>query len=68
VATTAGGLPELIGDAGVLVPPRNADALAAGMLAALARPRGEGIARAQLFSVERMVEETGAAYRRFLTD
>jgi glycosyltransferase involved in cell wall biosynthesis len=31
IATTGGALPEVVGDAGILVPPRNADALAAAI-------------------------------------
>lgn len=66
VATTAGGLPEVVGDAGELVPPGDADALAAGMLRVLDRPRGGGIAQARRFSVAAMVAGTTAAYARFL--
>ncbi len=62
VATTAGGLPEIVGSAGLLVPPGDARALATAMGAVLARPRGEGIAVAARFSVARMVAETGAIY------
>jgi glycosyltransferase involved in cell wall biosynthesis len=35
VATDVGGVRELLGDAGMLVPPRNSDALAASMLAVM---------------------------------
>jgi glycosyltransferase involved in cell wall biosynthesis len=31
IATTGGALPEVVGDAGILVPPRSADALAAAI-------------------------------------
>jgi glycosyltransferase involved in cell wall biosynthesis len=62
VATTAGGLPEIVSSAGLLVPPGDARALAAAMGAVLARPRGEGIAVAARFSLARMVAETGAIY------
>ncbi len=66
VTTTAGGLPELVGDCGELVAPADADALAVGMLRVLDRPRGEGVVRAQGFSVGHMVEGTTRAYARFL--
>ena len=36
IATTGGALPEVVGDAGILVPPRNADALAAAIKQLLA--------------------------------
>ncbi|MFN7145308.1 MAG: glycosyltransferase [Myxococcota bacterium] len=62
VATTAGGIPEVVGDAGVLVPPADARALAAGMRAALERPAGQGTAWAARFSVTRMVEGTARIY------
>lgn len=64
VTTTAGGLPEIVGSAGVLVRPGDAAALATGMRAALARPSGEGIERAGAFSVARMVEGTSDVYGR----
>lgn len=62
VATTAGGIPEIVGSAGVLVPPGDAAALALGMHAATSRPEGEGIPRAAEFSVGRMVTRTTRMY------
>ncbi len=62
VATTAGGIPEVVGDAGLLVPPGDPKGLALAMRAALDRPAGEGIARAAAFSARRMVEGTTAVY------
>jgi glycosyltransferase involved in cell wall biosynthesis len=66
VATRVGGVPELVGEAGSLVPPRDPDALAAALLALLRDPelRAElgrnGRARVEeRFSIERMI----AAYR-----
>lgn len=69
-STTAGGLPELLGEgAGLLVPPRNPEALAgavarildqpalASQLAACARRVSEG------FSAERMAAEVRSVYR-----
>jgi glycosyltransferase involved in cell wall biosynthesis len=41
VATDAGGTGELVGDTGVLVPPRSAAALAAAMLALMRTPAAE---------------------------
>ncbi|MBM4393839.1 MAG: glycosyltransferase, partial [Deltaproteobacteria bacterium] len=65
VATTAGGQPELVGEAGILVPPGNPGALAA----ALRRPRvrGEGQAQAARFSVEQLVQQTTRAYAEALS-
>ena len=73
VATRAGGIPEVVAhdQTGVLVPPRDADALAA----AIVRLLGDPDRRAQLgaagherartsFSVERMVQATLDAYGR----
>jgi glycosyltransferase involved in cell wall biosynthesis len=65
VATTAGGQPELVGEAGLLVPPGDAQALAEAM--SMPRARGEGVERGRSFSVERMVRETEAAYARALS-
>lgn len=67
VATTAGGLPEVVGETGERVPPGDARALAAAMRRALGRPRGEGIARAAAYSVAAMVAGTEAAYARALS-
>lgn len=73
VATRAGGIPEAVihGETGLLVPPGNAKALAAGITkllrdAALRRRMGEaGRARvAAEFGVDRLVSRTLAAYRR----
>lgn len=66
VASDAGGLPELVGDAGILVRRGDPDALARGIARALAgdHPSVEAArARAStLFSVDRMVEGTLRAY------
>jgi glycosyltransferase involved in cell wall biosynthesis len=73
VATRAGGIPEIVEDGinGTLVPPRDAAALAAAIVRALKdegwrRRMGEaGLARVrERFTVDRMVSETAAVYRR----
>ncbi len=73
VATTAGGIPEIVEDDvnGLLAPPRDAAALAKAIVTALKddalrKRMGEaGFARVQRrFTVERMVEQTAAVYAR----
>jgi glycosyltransferase involved in cell wall biosynthesis len=70
VASSVGGLPGVVGDAGLLVPPGDPQALAAavlrlhgdpGLRAELAR-RGRARAEAR-FGIERMAQETLAVYR-----
>jgi L-malate glycosyltransferase len=77
VATRAGGIPEIVEDGvnGTLVPPRDAAALADAIVRALKdegwrRRMGEaGLARVrERFTVERMVEQTAAVYRRLRAD
>jgi len=71
VAAAVGGLPEVVGDAGLLVPPGDADALADALTtlaldgALRQRLAAAGGARArERFGHERMVEETLAAWDR----
>jgi glycosyltransferase involved in cell wall biosynthesis len=69
VAANAAALPEVVGDAGLLVPPRDVAALVAALQrvlsdAELARTlRARGLARARRFSWEKAALETLAVYR-----
>jgi glycosyltransferase involved in cell wall biosynthesis len=68
VATNVSSLPELVGDAGILVPPDDPSALAAAVNRVLADPTGYGErgrerARSE-FSVARMADRTLAVYER----
>jgi glycosyltransferase involved in cell wall biosynthesis len=76
VATTAGGMPEVVvdGTTGILVPPRDHDAMAAAIMKLLGdeslrrRMGAAGQARvADRFSVERMVRDTLEVYHRVAT-
>jgi len=76
VATRAGGIPEIVEDgiSGLLVPPRDAHALAEAIVRALRDPAlrerlGEaGFNRVRdRFTVERMVAETDAVYQKLVT-
>jgi glycosyltransferase involved in cell wall biosynthesis len=68
VSTTSSSLPEVVGDAGLLVPPTDADALGAAMLQLLqdtnlhAELRERGIAQAQRFRWQTMAEQTRNVY------
>jgi glycosyltransferase involved in cell wall biosynthesis len=71
IATDAGGTRELIGDAGTIVPPKNADALAAAMLDLMQEPAefrqtlGQS-AHARIsshFSIETRTDEWEALYQ-----
>ncbi len=65
VATRAGGLPEALGEAGWLVDVGSAEALAAGVRAALEGPDRDGaVAHAARFDVARMVARTVEVYGR----
>jgi glycosyltransferase involved in cell wall biosynthesis len=68
VATNVSSLPELVGDAGILVPPDDPSALAAAVNRVLLDPaelgeRGRERARAE-FSVAKMADRTLAVYER----
>jgi glycosyltransferase involved in cell wall biosynthesis len=75
VATTAGGIPEIVEDgvSGVLVPPRDHEAMAAAIRRLLQdaalreRMAAAGLARVTArFTVERMVDETARVYERLI--
>lgn len=72
LATAAGNLPDLCGDAALLVPSGDAAALASGLRAILgigrraAAMRQAGIARAASFSWERAAGETAQVYRELV--
>jgi glycosyltransferase involved in cell wall biosynthesis len=75
VATTGGALPEVIGDAGHLVPPENAKALAAAIRKLLDHPdRAAALGRIgydrvqQRFSWTHAAERTAAVYHRTIHD
>ncbi len=74
VATDVGGVRELVGDAGAIVPAKDSNALAEAMMAMMRRPAG---ARAELgraarericsqFSMDRKADEWEALYRSVL--
>jgi glycosyltransferase involved in cell wall biosynthesis len=70
IASNTTSLPEVAGDAAILVDPLDADALAERLRALLRDEslrrdlRAKGLARAAQFSWERTARETFAVYRR----
>lgn len=70
VASNAASLPEVVGDAGILIDPCDVDALANAMCTVLGDKgvggelRERGLKRAKLFSWERCAQETVSAYHR----
>ena len=72
VASSATSLPEVVGDAGLLVAPREARALAEAIEYVLSdsdlrnRMIERGLARASAFTWERTAKETASVYRRVL--
>jgi glycosyltransferase involved in cell wall biosynthesis len=72
VAANRGGLPEVVGDAGVLVEPTNVDALRTALynlhvdLRLRAALRAAGLARARAFSWRHAAEATVGVYREAL--
>jgi glycosyltransferase involved in cell wall biosynthesis len=69
IATTAGSLPEVLGDAAELVPVNDSDALARAMVSIVSDParRQElirrGVQRAQLYNWARTAQEFAVLYR-----
>jgi glycosyltransferase involved in cell wall biosynthesis len=69
VTTSSSSLPEVVGDAGITVPPTDAEALGAALLRVLsdaelrAELRQRGLRQAQRFSWHATAERTLAAYR-----
>jgi glycosyltransferase involved in cell wall biosynthesis len=75
ISTTGGALPEVVGDAGILVPPRSPRALAHAIADLVKRPQraaaiGQaGYTRVQAhFTWRRAAEKTVAAYREVIDD
>ncbi len=75
ISTTGGALPEVVGDAGLLVPPGNHRALAAAISELLENPsRAADLGRAgykrvqKRFTWQRAAEKTVAAYREVIRD
>ena len=72
VVTSGGALPEVVGDAAIVVPPGDPDALATAITRLLGDPglrdriAAAGIARAATMSWRRTAEETVSHYRRLL--
>jgi glycosyltransferase involved in cell wall biosynthesis len=72
VTSNVSALPEVVGDAGLLVSPRDVPALAAAIERVLADPhlqqalRAKGMARAAFFSWDRAARETLAVYESVL--
>lgn len=73
VVSTASSLPEVVGAAGLQVPPEDVTALAAALRRLLDNPalradlRQRGLRRAQRFSWTTMAQETADLYRRLLS-
>ncbi len=70
ISTTGGALPEVVGDAGVLVPPANPEALKEAILDLLAHPKkSEALGQAgyervhRLFTWKNAAEKTAEVYR-----
>lgn len=69
VTTTGGSLPEVAGDAGLLVGPTDRDALVEALASARGNPRlmASGLARSATFTWARSLDLTVAAYRAMLS-
>lgn len=74
IASRSSSIPEVVGDAAILVDPIDVDSIAAGIERALCDPamaatlRSHGVARARAFSWERAARETLELYQRVLNN
>jgi glycosyltransferase involved in cell wall biosynthesis len=75
ISTTGGALPEVVGDAGILVPPADHHALASAILKVLQQPRlAQKLSRAGYRRVQRhftwikAAEKTVQVYREAIRD
>ena len=75
ISTTGGALPEVVGDAGILVPPANSKALVDAVLTLMDRPeQAQRMGRAgyhrirERFTWKRAAEKTVEAYRETIRD
>ena len=72
IATNVGGIPEALGDAGILVKPENPQALAGAIQSLLSNiPKQKDLSqkaleRSKLFTQEKMLAETEKIYRKLL--
>lgn len=70
ITSDTSSLPEVVGDAGIMVSPQDKDALCQAMLKLYCQPSlaaeyaGRSLARARLFSWQRCAEQTLQAYRQ----
>jgi glycosyltransferase involved in cell wall biosynthesis len=74
ISSDASSLPEVVGDAGVLVSPDDADGFATAIKNVLAQPnlaatlRERGLGRARLLTWERTAAQTYAVYKKMMED
>jgi glycosyltransferase involved in cell wall biosynthesis len=74
VTTRTGGIPEVVGDAALVVPPADTDALAEALGKVLSDPSlatdlsARGLVNVSRFSWDRTADELAALYRRLATE
>lgn len=69
VTSNTSSLPEVVGDAGILVNPHNPEDIAAGMIKALKEPEKlakKGLKRAKQFALKHMIKQTLAVYEEVI--
>lgn len=72
LASNVASLPEVLGDAGIMVPPDDVEQIANMMMQILSAPTlrqtliAKGLARARQFSLERHIQQTISVYRRVI--